>query len=103
MDYMDIELLKSLISDIVALYQNQNIPLDFKYKGNNSTARLLAIAPCEDSKNFLKKQKKDGGLEFKFIVISFFKYKYPFIQYVGITKIFLYMYETLIYLYLLNK
>ena len=63
MDYMDIELLKSLISDVVALSQNQNIPLDFKYKGNNSPARLLAIAPCKDSKNFLKKQKKDGWLE----------------------------------------
>ena len=46
-----------------ALSQNQNIPLDFKYKGNNSPARLLAIAPCKDSKNFLKKQKKDGWLE----------------------------------------
>ena len=68
LDPSDQAKLKDLVSDVVDLCRNNNIPLDFQHKGNNRRGRLIPIAPCKDKNNFLKRQRNeswiDGALQY---------------------------------------
>ena len=68
LDSSDQTKLKDLVSDVVDVCRNNNIPLDFQHKGNNRRGRLIPIAPCKDKNNFLKRQRNeswiDGALQY---------------------------------------
>ena len=54
--------ISDLISEIVDVCRINDIPLDFKYKGNYRPARLFSVPRCSTEESFQKVQKGTGWL-----------------------------------------